>query len=76
MNNDSNSTALQEGHPVSVYFQEKEIIVELLEEISKVDSKKEFQKYTNIFNQLKTIEKRFARKENQHPFFWSKEFID
>ncbi len=65
MNNNFDTATLPEGHPVSVYFQEREIIVGLLEEISTVDSKEEFQKYTNIFNQLQTIEKRFARKENQ-----------
>jgi DUF438 domain-containing protein len=65
MNNNLDTAALPEGHPVSVYNQEREIIVSLLEEISAVDAKEEFQKYTNIFNQLQTIEKRFARKENQ-----------
>jgi len=65
MHNNLDTATLPEGHPVSVYFQEREIIVGLLEEISTVDSKEEFQKYTNIFNQLQTIEKRFARKENQ-----------
>ena len=65
MYDNSNTTALPEGHPVSVYFQEREIIIGLLEEISAVDSDTELQKYTNIFNQLHTIEKRFARKENQ-----------
>jgi len=68
-----NTTNLPEGHPVSVYFQEREIIIGLLEEIAVVDSKMEFQKYTNIFNQLQTIEKRFARKENQlFPFLEKK----
>jgi uncharacterized protein len=65
MYDDSNTTALSEGHPVSVYFQEKEIILGLIEEILTVDAKEETQKYTNIFNQLQSIEKRFARKENQ-----------
>lgn len=69
----SNTTALPEGHPVSVYFQEKEIIIGLLDEINTVDSDTELQKYTNIFNQLHTIEKRFARKENQlFPFLEKK----
>jgi hypothetical protein len=65
MYDNANTTTLPEGHPVSVYYQEREIIVGLLEEISTVNIKEEFQKYTNIFNQLQTIEKRFARKENQ-----------
>ena len=73
MYDNANTTALPEGHPVSVYFQEREIIIGLLEEIVTVDSKEEFQKYTNIFNQLQTIEKRFARKENQlFPFLEKK----
>ncbi|WP_304199522.1 DUF438 domain-containing protein [Flavobacterium alvei] len=73
MYNNSNTDTLAEGHPVSIYFQEKEIIIGLLDEISAVDSELEFQKYTNIFNQLHTIEKRFARKENQlFPFLEKK----
>ena len=65
MNNNFDTATLPEGHPVSVYYQEREIINSLLVEISAVDAKAEFQKDTNIFNQLQTIEKRFARKENQ-----------
>ncbi|WP_396170290.1 DUF438 domain-containing protein [Flavobacterium sp.] len=65
MYENSNTTALPEGHPISIYFQEKEIIICLIEEILAVDAETETQKYTNIFNQLHTIEKRFARKENQ-----------
>ena len=73
MYNNSNTDTLAEGHPVSIYFQEREIIIGLLDEISAVDSELEFQKYTNIFNQLHTIEKRFARKENQlFPFLEKK----
>jgi DUF438 domain-containing protein len=65
MNNNLDTATLPEGHPVSVYYQEKEIINTLLGELLAVDAATEFQKYTNIFNQLQTIEKRFARKENQ-----------
>jgi len=73
MNDTLNATSLPEGHPVSVYYQEKEIINTLLEEISGVHAMAELQKYTNIFNQLQTIEKRFARKENQlFPFLEKK----
>jgi uncharacterized protein len=73
MNDNINTAALPEGHPISIYYQEKEIINRLLEEISEVDAKAELQKYTNIFNQLQTIEKRFARKENQlFPFLEKK----
>ena len=73
MNEILNSTKLAQGHPVSIYYQEKEIINRLLAAIAATDSKAEFQKYTNIFNQLQTIEKRFARKENQlFPFLEKK----
>ena len=56
---------LPEGHPVKIYYEENELIQDLLFELEQVDPVKEFQKYFNIFNQLTTIEKRFARKENQ-----------
>ena len=73
MNDISNTTILPEGHPVQIYFQEKEIIQALLEELSAVNPEDDLQKYTNIFNQLHTIEKRFARKENQlFPFLEKK----
>lgn len=73
MNETLNTTSLPEGHPVSVYYQEKEIVISLLGELLAVDAETELQKYTNIFNQLQTIEKRFARKENQlFPFLEKK----
>jgi DUF438 domain-containing protein len=73
MSDISNTTALPEGHPIQVYFQEKNIIEVLLEELSAVNPADDFQKYTNIFNQLYTIEKRFSRKENQlFPFLEKK----
>ena len=56
---------LPDGHPVCVYYEESALIQSLLDELEGVDPEKEFQKYFNIFNQLITIEKRFARKENQ-----------
>ena len=73
MNEISNTTTLPEGHPVQIYFQENDIIHSLLEELTAVDPVEDLQKYTNIFNQLYTIEKRFARKENQlFPFLEKK----
>jgi DUF438 domain-containing protein len=76
MNETSNTTTLPEGHPVRVYFQENDIIHTLLEELTAVDPYEELQKYTNIFNQLHTIEKRFARKENQlFPFLEKKGWV-
>ncbi len=56
---------LPEGHPIRVYYDEGKLIQELLLELYDVNVAEDFQKYFNIFNQLTTIEKRFARKENQ-----------
>jgi DUF438 domain-containing protein len=73
MNEISNTTTLPQEHPVQIYFQENDIIHALLEELSAVNPEDDLQKYTNIFNQLHTIEKRFARKENQlFPFLEKK----
>jgi len=65
MTDTDNTPVLPEGHPVWIYFQEKELIVSLLEEIIATDPSEDLPKFINIFNQLLTIEKRFARKENQ-----------
>jgi DUF438 domain-containing protein len=76
MNETSNTTTLPEGHPIRVYFQENDIIHKLLEELTATNPIEELQKYTNIFNQLSTIEKRFARKENQlFPFLEKKGWV-
>ncbi|PRZ21208.1 DUF438 domain-containing protein [Flavobacterium granuli] len=76
MNETANTTTLPEGHPVQVYFQEREIIYKLLEELADADPAEDIQKYINIFNQLDTIEKRFARKENQlFPFLEKKDWL-
>lgn len=56
---------LPTDHPIKVYYREGELIQNLLLEISDNDPSEDFQKYFNIFNHLATIEKRFARKENQ-----------
>ena len=56
---------LPEGHPVKVYYQEGALIQDILLELYEADPVEDFQKYFNIYNQLITIEKRFARKENQ-----------
>ena len=56
---------LPQNHPVKVYYKESELIQELLHELYKVDVLADFQKFYNVFNQLKTIDKRFTRKENQ-----------
>jgi len=56
---------LPNGHPVKVYYKEGDLIINILSELSAVDPAEDFQKYFNLFNHLTTIEKRFARKENQ-----------
>lgn len=56
---------LPKGHPVKVYYEESNLIQDLLMELYDADCTLDFQKYFNIFNELTTIEKRFARKENQ-----------
>ena len=61
----SNVDKLPEGHPVKVYYEERELIQNILDELYHVDPVLDFQKYFNVFNQLSTIEKRFVRKENQ-----------
>ena len=56
---------LPEGHPLKVYYQEGDLIQSLLMELYEADPVEDFQKYFYQFNHLTTIEKRFARKENQ-----------
>lgn len=76
MNETSNTLTLPDGHPIRVYFQENDIIHNLLEELSTIDSRVDLPKYTNVFNQLQTIEKRFSRKENQlFPFLEKKGWV-
>lgn len=72
MENRTEST-IQDGHPIHTYFKEADVIHQLLEEITNVNPKEEFQKFYNIFNQLATVERRFERKENQlFPFLEEK----
>lgn len=56
---------LPKSHPVKVYYEEGALIQNILLELYEANPVEDFQKYFNIFNQLTTIEKRFARKENQ-----------
>lgn len=63
---------LQADHPLKAYSEEKQLILNLLEELQKTDPRKEDQKFYNIFNQLQTIEKRFERKENQLFLIWKR----
>ena len=54
-----------EGHPVHTYLLEAELIHSLLDELMGVDPHTDYQKFYNIFNHVSTVEKHFARKENQ-----------
>jgi len=73
MSDNSNNTQLPDGHPIRVYFQENDLIHQLLEELVAINSNEDLSKFTNVFNQLQTIEKRFSRKENQlFPFLEKK----
>ncbi|TPH18526.1 DUF438 domain-containing protein [Litorilituus lipolyticus] len=56
---------LPEGHPVKVYLEENALIRTLLKQIIEIDISNDFETFFNVFNQLATVEKRFARKENQ-----------
>ena len=62
---DTNYLKLEKGHPISIYLQEKNVIENLINELIETDPETQYQKFYNIFNNLSTIEKRFARKENQ-----------
>jgi len=59
------SKEITEGHPVHTYLLESELIYKLGNELEKTDPETQFQHFYNLFNHLHTIEKRFARKENQ-----------
>lgn len=56
---------LPEGHPIKVYYEESALIQNLLTELNEANPAEDFQKYYTIFNQLKSIEKRFERIECQ-----------
>lgn len=58
-------SVLAQGHPINTYFRENDVIHQILREISVVDAATDLPLYHNLFNELATIEKRFARKENQ-----------
>lgn len=53
------------GHPIKVYYEEANLIKGLVKELRVVNLVVDFQQFFNAFNELATIEKRFARKENQ-----------
>ena len=57
--------SLDESHPVRIYLKEAEYIRELISQIKLVDVVKESKKFLELFEKFCTIEKHFARKENQ-----------
>ncbi len=57
--------SLEESHPVRIYLNEAEYIRELITKINSVDVIKESEKFSKLFEKFCTIEKHFARKENQ-----------
>ena len=56
---------LAAGHPVHTYMLEAELIYSLMDELLSIDPHTDYQKFYNVFNHLSTVEKHFARKENQ-----------
>ena len=56
---------LPAGHPVHTYMLEAEFIYSLMDELLSIDPHTDYQKFYNVFNHLATVEKHFARKENQ-----------
>ena len=52
-------------HPVHTYMLEAELIYSLMDELLSIDPHTDYQKFYNAFNHLATVEKHFARKENQ-----------
>ena len=70
---------LPAGHPVHTYMLEADLIYSLMDELLGIDPHTDYQKFYNVFNHLATVEKHFARKENQlFPFLekrgWTKPF--
>ena len=61
----SYAAELPAGHPVVGYFEENELIKNILRQIITTDIASDYELFYNLFNQLSEVEKRFARKENQ-----------
>ena len=64
-NNEQNDTGLPQGHPVLVYTEENSLIQNIIDTINKINIEDDFDKFKNQFDKLCTIEKHYARKENQ-----------
>jgi hypothetical protein len=48
MSDNSKNIQLPDGHPVRVYFQENDLIHQLLEELVAINSNEDFPKFTNF----------------------------
>jgi len=59
------SSDLPEGHPVSVYMKENILIKDIIGNINNLNIKDNFKPFLAFFEQLCSIEKHYARKENQ-----------
>lgn len=61
----NDTQTINADHPISIYFKESELIHKLLKELNQAAAGTDLMYFTNVFNSLTAIEKRFARKENQ-----------
>jgi len=61
----SEDEELPKGHPVRVYMEENQLIAQLIENINNINIKENFDQFMIFFEKLCSIEKHYARKENQ-----------
>ena len=64
-NDEQNNTGLSDGHPVKVYMEENSLIQETINQINDINIVENFEQFLKLFDKLCTIEKHYARKENQ-----------
>ncbi|WP_309937893.1 PAS domain-containing protein [Aureibacter tunicatorum] len=56
---------LAPNHPINIYDQEKNHLIQIIQDIENLDINTQTQEFFNLFNQFAQIKKRFSRKENQ-----------
>jgi len=56
---------MPKGHPVKVYMDENVLIREIIAQINSINIEQEYDKFLKLFDKLCSIEKHYARKENQ-----------
>jgi DUF438 domain-containing protein len=54
-----------DGHPVRVYLEENILIRDLIEQLIHINVQEDFENFEKVFMKLSSVEKHFARKENQ-----------